>query len=122
MLKVSEKNRTVTLAEIPLEGETQFIQVELYYHEGGWNYFIGVKEGRGYVLGARPVTISDERGYRVVSFMAFSGTKHTIKEANRYSKNTLLKLAKEYSDPSKYQYLVDHVLSKDPNLSLKKNK
>ena len=57
------------------------IKIETYYNLGGYNYFTGKSEARGYYLSVTPVQKS--RGME--SFTAFSGIKQCIKAVNRKS-------------------------------------
>lgn len=71
----------------------QELEVQLSYNLGGWNYFTGVKENRGYFTHASPVEVDRSDRHTSITYTAFSGLKKNIKEASRYSEKTLLKLA-----------------------------
>lgn len=57
------------------------LKIETYYNIGGYNYFTGKEEPRGYYLGVSPVTKA--RGME--SYTAFTGVKKCIKTVSRKS-------------------------------------
>jgi len=92
-----------------IEVNGQTLEIELYYHLGGMNYFTGRNEKRGYYLSVSPVKLSKSEDGRFVttSYTAFSGVKDCILEVKRSSEkafNQARELAKE-----KEQVLIDHV-------------
>lgn len=62
------------------------LQIRIYYALGGMNYLNYKMEPRGYWLSVTPVTYKTERGFRSISYSAFSGYKHFLKEVTRKSK------------------------------------
>ena len=92
----------------------QEIEVELYYHKGGNNYFTSnISEG-GIYLQVTPVTITQHDGYSTKETSCFSGIKQCVKELNRFSQKIF-----DHYTPNRetIKTLLDHVLSKN-NLSL----
>lgn len=63
------------------DGDGKFIEVSVIYDKGGYNYFTGDTEKRGYKVMVQPVTVRE----RSVCVTAFSGFKTTVKEVSRYS-------------------------------------
>ena len=59
----------------------KYIDVELYYGKGGWNYFTCTQERRGYYISAQPISVKDN----MYSFIAFSGRKMCLSECSRKS-------------------------------------
>lgn len=76
-------NRRKVIKMLPLGGN-DFMEVELYYSEGGMNYFNGESSNRGYYFSVRKI----EKVNGCSSFMMFSGLKKFVKEANRFSQKT----------------------------------
>ena len=66
---------------ITTDVDHQYIDVELYYHKGGWNCFTCREELRGYYVSVQPIRV--ERN--MYSFMAFSGRKMCLSECSRKS-------------------------------------
>ena len=88
-------------------GGNRYIELELSYQLGGWNYFQGRNVERGYYLGCAPVEVGE--GW--TSRTAFTGTSLLILPVSRKSKaaeKTALELAK-----FKLHDLVMHVCMKN---------
>lgn len=65
----------------------QEYKVELYYSKGGFNYFTGNENKRGFHISVTPVTrqyYEDGELYSTSSMM-FQGIKHLVKEVKRFS-------------------------------------
>ena len=76
--------RTVVISDEQLPEPMEFLRTEVYYSEGGANYFSGDTNARGYYVAVRP--IKKENG--CVSFMLFTGSKSLVQEAKRFSAKT----------------------------------
>lgn len=68
-----------------LNHERNVLEVELYYHKGGMNYFTSTNEKRGLYLSATPLTKRENS--RV--YTGFSGTKMLVKEMKRFNQKEL---------------------------------
>ena len=69
---------------IALENPTRdanTLEIEVYYHLGGMNYFTGRNEPRGYYLSVTPAL----RYKHSTSYISFTGTKILLKEVKRKS-------------------------------------
>jgi len=96
----------------------QEIEIELYYHKGGMNYFTSDISKRGIYLQVTPVTITRHDGYSMKETRCFSGIKQCVKEMNRFSQ----KIFDQYTpDKETIDNLLNHVLSKN-NLTLIEHK
>ena len=62
------------------EGATD-IKYSVFYSLGGYNYFNGQQQRRGYYLSVQPVTRAEGNGYTSEQFSVFSGTKFFISPA-----------------------------------------
>lgn len=70
-----------TYAPTDAAGATD-IKYSVFYDLGGYNYFNGSRNRRGYYLSVAPVSRSDANdGFIVESFAMFSGTKYFISPA-----------------------------------------
>ncbi len=99
------------------QGKT--IEIEVLYDLGGWNYFTGVLERRGYYLHCTPILISRDKDGKVRNrvYTAFTGIKHFLLEVKRKSKKAekeAIELAKDMEDE-----LIDYVCKKN-GLTIKK--
>lgn len=65
------------------------VQVILDYDKGGWNYFNGNLDKRGYYLIVRPVKISDRGDCSTISFGIFDGRRFFIEETKRKSQKRM---------------------------------
>ena len=82
-------NTTITKKYISVQSPTEevtHLKVELYYSMGGWNYFVGKQEPRGYYLSVTPVKKWKSETATYEQFAAFTGCKTLIKEVARKSK------------------------------------
>lgn len=61
------------------------IEIEVYYNLGGYNYFTGKSEDRGYYLSVSPVERRKNDFGITISYTAFSGIKQCIKPVSRKS-------------------------------------
>lgn len=73
-IKLKEKRHGIT-----------HIETRVYYDLGGFNFFTGQSEARGYYLSVSPVEYSCENGHISVGFTAFTGYKYLLKEVARQS-------------------------------------
>lgn len=62
------------------------IKVETGYEKGGYNYFNGQNNRRGYYAYVRSVTIKEMDGYNTESYIMFDGFKEMLQEVKRQSK------------------------------------
>lgn len=105
-------NTTITTTYIPVKNCTEIthLKVELYYSMGGWNYFVGKQESRGYYLSVMPVKRwKSDTGCTCEQFVSFRGVRTLIKEVARKSKKAeheAITLAE-----NKEQELVAHITS-----------
>ena len=83
--------RTVVIGDEQLPEQNEFLRTEVYYSEGGANYFSGSSNARGYYVSVKPIKI--ESG--CVSFMLFSGCKKLVLESKRFSAKTLEAVAQK---------------------------
>ena len=65
--------------------ENTFVEVELYYTKGGWNYFNGGFTNRGYYVKVKVVTYNNGGYFTSKEFSLFSGYKRLLQETNRFS-------------------------------------
>jgi hypothetical protein len=106
--------RAITLEKLPTTKENTVIRTEVYYNEGGPNYFSGGTQKRGYYLSATPVK---EEG-NFTSITAFAGTCQLLLEVKRFSQKKLQEVAAGASSQPIYQQLINHVKVKN-QLTLK---
>jgi len=68
--------------------ENTELKTLFYYDLGGFNYFTGKEEGRGYYILIQPVEISrnENGGVSCETFTAFKGIKSLLTECKRKSK------------------------------------
>lgn len=64
------------------------IELSIGYELGGYNYFSGASNRRGYYAYAVPLTVSERDGYRSFTQALFDGAKVFLKEATRFSQKT----------------------------------
>ncbi len=65
---------------------TNYLRVDFDYSKGGYNYFTGKAEPRGYYIHVSPVNRENKGDYFMESYTAFSGIKDCILEVTRASK------------------------------------
>lgn len=62
------------------------LEIEVYYSLGGYNFFTGKNEPRGYYLSVSPVERRrTDYGVTTETYTAFSGVKQILKEVSRKS-------------------------------------
>ncbi len=97
--------------------EGKVIETEITYSLGGWNYFTGMKEARGYYLHCTPMWVDKNKtGHGNKIYTAFTGVKTvllTVKRKSKKAEETAKELAKEILDE-----VVLYVCKKN-NLTLK---
>lgn len=101
-------SRKILLKQMPTTDPNRFVEVEVYYDEGGLSYFTGGINKRGYYLAVQPVTL--DGGFR--SITAFSGTKALVEETKRFSARKLQEIALQAMQLPIYRTLLNHVLAK----------
>jgi hypothetical protein len=106
--------RAITVEKLPTTKENTFLRMEVYYNEGGMNYFSGQSQKRGYYLSATPV--KEEGNFTTVT--AFSGTCQLLLEVKRFSQKKLQEVAADAGSQPIYPQLIAHVKSKN-SLTLK---
>lgn len=87
------------------------LKVYTYYSLGGYSYWTGENNARGYYLAVQPVERSTRDGVRMEGFVAFSGIKKCILPVSRKSKK-----AEEKADqiaPDFEKDLIDYVCRKN---------
>jgi hypothetical protein len=111
--------RRTHLIDLEENPQATHLKIEVYYNLGGWNYFTGVKEGRGIYLSVSPVTRTVLKGGGTSeSYKGFSGIKQLVKPMARFNQNVFNYFS---YDEDTYNTLVNHVLSRN-NLKLKEEK
>lgn len=111
-MKTTWRDRRRTLTTFALKNTTEVLEIQLYYNEGGMNYFAGYSEARGLYLSVTPVAVDRDAAGKIVgrSTMAFSGTKLCVKETKRFNLKEFNSFTYKSED---LQKLVDHVLAKN---------
>ena len=71
------QSKSKVYAPTDMDGVTD-IKYNVFYDLGGFNYFNGERNRRGYYLSVTPVTRAQERGYSTESFGLFKGTKYFL--------------------------------------------
>lgn len=81
------------------------LEVELKYNLGGYNYFTGKEEERGYYLHIVPMERISINGLITETYTAFTGVKVLVKSVKRKSKkaeqeaiNIINNIEKQYID------------------------
>ena len=101
-------SRKILLKQMPTTDPNRFVEVEVYYDEGGLSYFSGGVNKRGYYLAVQPVKL--DGGFR--SITAFSGAKALVEETKRFSARKLQEVALQALQLPVYRTLLNHVLAK----------
>jgi hypothetical protein len=101
-------SRKILLKRLPTTDPDRFVEVEVYYDEGGMSYFTGGFNKRGYYVAVQPVKL--DGGFR--SITAFSGTKALVEETKRFSARKLQEVALQALHLPVYRTLLNHVLAK----------
>lgn len=83
--------RKITIAKIPTTG-TYKIEVVVSYDKGGYNYWNGNNEPRGYYMHVTPVEYDDDGWKR---YAMFSGLRRFLSGSKRFSAKRLEAVAKE---------------------------
>ncbi len=89
LYRFEKKNVEVFIKAEGIDGE---FMVSVYYDLGGYNYFSGNKNPRGYYLSVIPVKVT-EYGFTT---QMFSGYKRVIAETNRYNEKKFREYCKYY--------------------------
>lgn len=97
---------------IKVTGNPQFnfLRVEFDYDLGGWNYFTGGNEPRGYYIHVTPMDRQDRGGYFMETMVAFSGVKGCLLTVTRKSKKAE-ENARAIFEQEKEKY-INYVLNK----------
>ena len=83
--KVEPYRAEIKYPIVPVHG-ANCLKAEVYYALGGYNYFTGKNESRGYYLSVSPVEIKEcDSGFKSESYTAFTGYKFLLFEASRKS-------------------------------------
>ena len=69
----------------PGDNYASHVKIETAYSLGGYNYFTGKKEERGYYIHVQPVKRENRHGVTLESFTAFSGIKQLVLPVSRKS-------------------------------------
>ena len=102
-------SRRIIIQSLPTTEPNRFLDVEVYYDEGGMSFLSGGVNKRGYYLAVQPV----KREGNLKSMLAFSGTKALIEEVKRFSARKLQEAALQATQLPIYRKLLDHVLAKN---------
>jgi hypothetical protein len=102
-------SRRIIIHSLPTTELNRFVEVEVYYDEGGMSFLSGRFNKRGYYLAVQPV----KREGNCKSMLAFSGTKALIEEGKRFSARKLQEAALQATQLPIYRNLLDHVLAKN---------
>ena len=102
-------SRRIIIHSLPTTELNRFVEVEVYYDEGGMSFLSGGFNKRGYYLAVQPV----KREGNCKSMLAFSGTKALIEEVKRFSARKLQEAALQATQLPIYRKLLDHVLAKN---------
>lgn len=89
LYRFAKKNAEVFIKAEDIDGE---FMVSVYYDLGGYNYFSGNKNPRGYYLSVVPIKIN-ENGFTT---QMFSGYKSLLSETNRYNEKKFRGYCKAY--------------------------
>jgi hypothetical protein len=102
-------SRRIIIHSLPTTELNRFVEMEVYYDEGGMSFLSGGFNKRGYYLAVQPV----KREGNCKSMLAFSGTKALIEEVKRFSARKLQEAALQATQLPIYRKLLDHVLAKN---------
>ena len=83
--------------------KNNYLRADLFYDLGGYSYFTGNANARGYYISVRPVS----KGDRMESYTLFDGIKKLVKEVTRQSKKA--EQEAENMFPDEVQQLIDYV-------------
>jgi len=100
-------SRRIIIHSLPTTELNRFLDVEVYYDEGGMSFLSGGFNKRGYYLAVQPV----KREGNLKSMLAFSGTKALIEEVKRFSARKLQEAALQATQLPIYRKLLDHLLA-----------
>lgn len=106
------------LIELKENKNANFLEIEVKYSLGGYNYFTYKSEPRGYYLSVSPVQRSTRDGIGFVSYTAFSGVKMLLLEVSRKSKKAEAEAGRLAAE--KEAELIEYVCNKN-NLEVLKN-
>lgn len=98
--------KTRLIAALKTTTAGKVIEVSLHYEKGGSNVFSGATSKRGYYISISPISYNNG----IKTFVMFSGAKQFVKEAARFSQNTLDNIS---VDESEYKDILAHVLTKN---------
>jgi len=101
--------RRITVDKLPTTTPNKFLEVSVYYDQGGMNFFSGTSKRRGYYLSVTPIEIDGV----FTKSTAFSGTCDLLEEVKRYSAGKLSAWASKARIQPQYKILVDHVTAKN---------
>ena len=102
--------RKIRIARLATTTPQKFINIELYYCQGGPNFMSGGYNKRGYRLSVTPITDNGDGG---ISWMITSGIAHTVEETKRFNAKRMAELAALGDKLPQYQACIDHVLAKE---------
>ena len=80
----------MTIEKIYNPNKNQFLEIKLDYRHGGWNYWYGVKEKRGYELIFSLIRKNGK--LKIIAPLDGVNFRILVKEAKRYSSKTIEKL------------------------------
>lgn len=100
----------ITVKTIPTNIQNRVLEVSIYYDKGGMSMFGSGTTQRGYYISVTPVKIETFDGYTSRSITLFSGLKHLLIEAKRFSEKTLNDIA--YTHSVKWNEISDNLVAK----------
>ena len=107
---MAKQKRLLNSFEIT-RGKGTHVDIELYYHIGGMNYFTGTSESRGLYISVQPCEKRVfEGGGMSVGFTAFTGVKKHVKDMTRFTQKALDTFV---VDADLKRQLLDHILAKN---------
>lgn len=104
-MKRPKKSRHRHLKNFKTSTAKMLVEVSVSYQMGGANMFTYRNEERGYYLHVQPVEISEN--FR--TFVAFSGIKQLVLQADRYSDRKLKEVAESVWSTGAYKPALEHV-------------
>ncbi|MBY7902375.1 hypothetical protein KW459_15815 [Vibrio fluvialis] len=90
--------------------QSNIVRVEVFFNNGGMNYFTYKEESKGLYVSVTPLEITKRGGSICTSYTGFSGIKSLVKELNRFSQK---QVAECTPDVETVQRLLDHVCQKN---------
>lgn len=92
LLKTINKNKMISLYFEVDKKIDKFNNLEIcfFYDLGGYSYYSGRENKRGYYVGLVPCNIKERNGYMTVETTMYRGAKINLKETSRFSKKQFI--------------------------------